>query len=244
MGKLHYRFRPALVPTLVTLLLLPSFIALGFWQLRRADEKRALQAEYDLRSNGAPVTIGPRLEDREDLRFYRVVATGYYEADHQILLDNRVQNGQVGYYVITPLRVVGGDVRLLVNRGWVPIGFDRAHLPEVAPPSGVQRVTGVATVPAERRFQLGTPPPIGRRWPTVWEYMDMARYAHAAPFPIQPVVVLLDPASAAGGYEREWARLDAGIAMHKGYAFQWFSFAVVLLTIYLFVNLKKTEPNR
>ena len=38
------RFRPALVQTVVTILLLPSFIALGVWQMHRAVEKKLLFA--------------------------------------------------------------------------------------------------------------------------------------------------------------------------------------------------------
>ena len=40
------RFRPGLAPTLVVLALLPLLVWLGFWQLQRADEKRALLAEF------------------------------------------------------------------------------------------------------------------------------------------------------------------------------------------------------
>jgi surfeit locus 1 family protein len=56
---------------------------------------------------------------------------------------------------------------------------------------------------------------------------------------VQPVVLLLDARSPAAGFVREWARLDAGIATHESYAFQWFSLAVALLGIYLLVNTRR-----
>ena len=52
-------------------------------------------------------------------------------------------------------------------------------------------------------------------------------------------MLLLDPGEQAGGLLREWKRLDAGIAVHQGYAFQWFSLAVTLLGIYLFFLFRK-----
>lgn len=222
---------------MVTLLLLPAFVALGLWQLDRADEKRNLQADYDRRALEPPVALDGQLRRGEDLRFYRVAAEGVYEPERQILLDNRVLAGSVGYYVVTPLRLRDSDTRVLVNRGWVPLGRGRAHLPAVPPPAGTQRVVGVATIPLERKYSLGMPTP-GPSWETVWPYMDMARYRAAVAQPLQPVVILLDPHSD-GGYVRQWARLDAGIATHQGYAFQWFALALALLTLYVFVNIRR-----
>lgn len=234
---MRYRFRAHWLPTLATLLLLPAFVALGMWQLGRADEKRALQAEYDRRAHQPPISLDGQLRRGEDLRFYRVVAEGTYEPERQILLDNRVHAGSVGYYVVTPLRLRDSDTRVLVNRGWVALGRNRAELPAVRPPAGVQRVTGIATVPLERTFTLGDGAQ-GTGWQAVWPYLDLARYRAETAQSLQPVVILLDPQSD-GGYVRQWARLDAGIATHQGYAFQWFALALALVALYLFINIRR-----
>ena len=233
------RFRPGLVPSFAVALLLPLFLYMGYWQLQRAEEKRALQAEYDTRANGPAVQVERQVQRVEALRFYRIVASGHYETDRQILIDNRVHQGRVGYHVITPLRLENSEVRLLVNRGWVAIGEGRDRLPAVDAPAGLQQVSGVATVPAEKYFTLREPDPLDRGWQRVWQNMDMARYGAAVPFPVQPVVVLLDPTSGAGGFTREWSRLDAGISVHQGYAFQWFMLAAGLAAIYLFMSLRR-----
>lgn len=233
------RFRPGLVPSIAVAVLLPLFLYMGYWQLQRAEEKRALQAEYDTRANGPAVQVERQVQGVEALRFYRIVATGRYETDRQILIDNRVHQGRVGYHVITPLRLENSEVRLLVNRGWVSIGEGRDRLPAVDAPAGLQQVSGVATVPAEKYFTLREPDPLDHGWQRVWQNMDMARYRAAVPFPMQPVVVLLDPASGAGGFTREWSRLDAGISVHQGYAFQWFMLAAGLAAIYLFMSLRR-----
>lgn len=236
------RFRSRLVPTLAAVLLFPVFVALGYWQLQRAEEKRALQAEYDARAFDAELRVTPRLQRAADLRFYRVIAKGTYDLEYQLLLDNRVHHGVPGYYVITPLRVQGGDVRILVNRGWIPWGESRQPLPEFATPGGFQEITGIATVPLDRVFTLGAPVPLKNGPMTVWPYLDMQRYRAAVPFPVQPVVVLLAPDSKAGGFTREWNRLDVGITVHQGYAFQWFALAAAVLMIYLL--LSRRGPTR
>lgn len=63
-------------------------------------------------------------------------------------------------------------------------------------------------------------------------------------FPVQPVVILLDPRSPAGGFTRDWTRLDAGIAVHRGYAFQWFMLAATLLALYLFFGFRRRAVSR
>lgn len=230
------QFRPKLIPSLVVVALLPLFLYLGYWQLQRAEEKRVLQAQYDARASGPAVQVERRLQRPEDLQFYRVVAKGHYEIEYQILIDNRVHQGRAGYHVITPLRLPDSDVRLLVNRGWIAVGADRHQLPDFETPGSLQQITGVATVPAEKYFTLAQPEP---GWRRVWQNMDMSRYASVVPFPVQPVVVLLDPDNAAGGFTRDWSRLDVGISVHQGYAFQWFMLAAALSTIYLFLGWRR-----
>lgn len=237
------RFRPALFPSVLVAIMVPALLYLGYWQLQRADEKRVLQAEYDTRASGAVVKIEPRLQRIEQLQFYRVIAKGHYETEYQVLIDNRVHQGRAGYHIITPLKLQGSKVRLLVNRGWLPLGEDRQHPPVIDTPEGLQAVTGVATVPSEHVFMLAKLEPLDRGWQLVWQHMDMERYAATVPFPVQPVVVLLDPESQSSGYAREWNRLDAGIAVHQGYAFQWFMLAGAILVIYFFMSLRRARPS-
>jgi len=218
---------------------LPILISLGIWQLHRAEEKQVLQNEYDRRANDGPVKIQKHLQKADDLRFYKVTATGFYDASRQILLDNRTHKGAAGYHVITPLVIQGSDTIVLVNRGWVPLGASRQVLPDVAPPDGLQTVIGLATIPLKGGFQLGDLPDKKNPWQVVWPRLDIDHYQKLIGAPVQPAAILLDPGSKAGGYIRTWKRLDAGIAVHQGYAFQWFSLALVLFVMFLFMTFRK-----
>ncbi len=228
-------------PTLATLVLLPVMIGLGMWQLDRAGQKQRLQAEYDRLQLEPAKQLLSVLEPPEALRFRRVIARGRYEPENQILIDNRVHQGQAGYHVLTPLRLGDGSVRVLVNRGWVPLGVDRARLPVFETPREPVEVTGLAVVPHTQGFHLGGAKPPGDGWQPVWQYLDFDLFRDSVTFPLQPVVILLDPDSTSGGFVRHWARLDAGIATHQGYAFQWFTLAVTLAGIYILLNTRKTD---
>jgi surfeit locus 1 family protein len=228
-------------PTLGFVVGVSIAIAAGLWQGQRADEKRALQETYDRRAQEAPIVLGAAVQAAETLRYRRVRVRGQYEVAHQVLHDNRVHQHQAGYHVITPLRVEGSDTRVLVNRGWIPLGASREHLPQIETPDTPVEITGVAAVPSPPPLALGRGPAEGS-WSKVWQHLDLQRYAATVPFPVQPVVVLLDPQSPAGGFARDWVRLDAGIAVHQGYAFQWFALALTLTVIYLYFGYRRARP--
>lgn len=234
-------FNASLWPTLATFVLLPLLIGLGLWQLDRAQQKQRLQQQYDtgLTAPVVPLT-GAELKPG-DIKYRRVQARGRYDTAQEILLDNRVYQGQAGYHVLTPLRISGSAQRVLVNRGWVATGRDRRERPATPAPETDVVVEGVAVQPSAPGLRLGPAFAEGEAWPAVWQHLELEAYARRAGVPVVPVIILLDADSPAGGFVRQWARLDAGIATHQGYALTWFSLAAVLLAIYILLNLRRCD---
>jgi surfeit locus 1 family protein len=221
------------------LVLVAAFIKLGLWQQHKADAKLALQTQLDRRLQEAPVALPREIADPEDWRYRRVRLSGVYEPRYQILLDNQVENETAGYHVITPLRTDDGQF-VLVNRGWVGAPPEHDKLPVVSTPSGRLEVVGYAWLPPAKYFELEKAP-ASEAWQTVWQNVDMRRYAAMVPFKVLPFVVRLDPQSVAGGFARNWPRPAERIEMHVGYAYQWFGFALALVIIYIVVNVRKAE---
>ena len=240
----NYRFQPKLIPTLATLLLLPLLINLGMWQANKADKKQAMQDIYEQRGKSALVQIGTEPLNLENIRFSKVVARGHYEPSHQILLDNQISNGQAGYHVITPLHISGSTMRILVNRGWVPMGADRRQLPVIDTPQDEVEVTGNAHDPSGKYLELASPDDTQKNWQIVWQNLDLKRYKNAVTFSIHPVIILLDSTSTAGGYVRDWPKPDYRIDVNRGYAIQWYLMSIALLIIYIVTNIKKIPPEK
>lgn len=240
----NYRFQPRLIPSLATLLLLPLLVNLGLWQSNKADKKQAMQDIYDQRGKSALVRIGAEPLDLEAIRFSRVIAHGRYEPAFQILLDNQIYKGQAGYHVITPLHISGSTMRVLVNRGWVPLGADRNSLPVIDTPQGEVEVTGYAHDPSGKYLELAHTDTAQASWQKVWQNLDIKRYKSVVPFTLHPVSILLDPASSAGGYVREWPKPDARIDVNRGYAIQWYLMSIALVVIYIVTNIKKIRPEK
>ena len=115
----------------IVLVVLGILIALGFWQLDRATQKRILLAGYSVDPNATVVQLEPDLQSATDLRYQFASATGYYDARHQFLLDNRTSHGRAGYHVLTPFKLRESQVAVLVNRGWIPKTFGAGDLPAV-----------------------------------------------------------------------------------------------------------------
>lgn len=206
--------------------------ALGFWQLQRAAEKEAIKSAHDARRAEPPVAVGEALLDARVDEFRLGTVRGRFEPEHQILIDNRVFDGRPGFEVVTPLRVAGSRMRILVNRGWIPWQADRARLPEFETPDGEVRLTGLLKRPSDAFFTLEKSAPDASQ--RVWQNLDLERYAALRPFPVQTMVLLLAPDSGAG-FAIRWPEYDdAWIDRHRGYAVQWFGLAAALLVVYLF----------
>ncbi|MFZ2541970.1 MAG: SURF1 family protein [Gallionella sp.] len=234
----HYRFRPKLIPTLVTLATLPILVSFGLWQSNKADQKQALQDTYDARASQSAVRITSGHLSPEEFRYKKVVVRGQFDTANQILLDNQVYNEAAGYHVITPFQIESSRVYILVNRGWVPLGADRAVLPKISTPEGMLEIGGIATLPPSKIYELMQPESLNGGWQTIWQNMDLERYREAVPFQLQPVIIQMDKDSQ-GGFVREWPRPDTRIQTHLGYAFQWFGMAVILVLFYVVTNFKK-----
>ena len=119
-GDLEFRFRWKLALLLV--LPIPLFVGLGLWQLDRADQKRELAHLLSARTQMPALELIAPVTDPQPLRFRKLRATGVFESDGQILIENRHLGNRIGFHVITPLRIRGSEMRVLVNRGWIPAG--------------------------------------------------------------------------------------------------------------------------
>lgn len=230
-----YRFllRPRwLAFHLVVIIGIVAMINFAFWQLDRLDQRRLFNAEVTARSElaVAPVEqLVPASDDTsggqvgavpvDELEWRAASARGVYRPDEQFLVVNRSQNGRAGYNVVTPMTLPDGRI-LVVNRGFVPLGFDP---PE--PPSGEVVVGGVLRPSEQRRTGQLSDPADGVLLEV--QRIDLDRLAAQLDGPALPVYLDLresvppeEPA-----YPDPVIRPDLSEGPHLSYAVQWFIFA-------------------
>jgi cytochrome oxidase assembly protein ShyY1 len=186
---------------------------LGRWQLERAREQQRIEAGRKAATVMDELNLGSTSVTEED-SFRRASADGIYDSAQQFYLDGRRQGEQMGYHVITALRLVGTRRYVLVNRGWMP------QEKTVAPvPAGRVHVSGVLAKAQLPGLLLGEPRGTTRPW------MDPTAYAAESGRSVEPLFLVAAADST--------SLVPAGVeqpskeAMHLGYAFQWFSFAAM-----------------
>lgn len=214
------------------------FVALGVWQLNRAHAKHAMLSRYEALSQRSPVELRLPLKNEARWRYRRVELTGCFHRERQFLLDNQVRDGQVGYDVLASFEPSGNAQRVLVDRGWVPLGASRDRLPRVPVTARQVTIRGTVYVPYEKGYSLGGMDTGERGWPRRVQFVDFEQMGLRLHAPLARMTVRLDSASPYG-YVREWQVAPFSPQRHLGYAVQWFALAVGMLVIFAVVNLKR-----
>ena len=130
---------------------------LGLWQLDRAAQKATIEADIDMRQAMAPLNQSElaRHADQLPAQLHRdITLEGDWLDQHTVFLDNRQMAGQIGFIVLTPLRLADGSA-VLVERGWIARDFiDRTRVAAPALEPGPVSVGGRITPHPSRLFEF------------------------------------------------------------------------------------------
>jgi cytochrome oxidase assembly protein ShyY1 len=115
--------RLPLVPTLIVALAVAAMIALGIWQLRRAQWKERLLADYAAAATMPAVDLDPLLDGRPappPLSFRRALVTCHAGGARPDVHAGRDGQDRVGQVYIVPCRPGADGLagRIRVNAGW------------------------------------------------------------------------------------------------------------------------------
>ena len=205
---------------------------MGFWQLGRAAEKLEEQRvlEADLRDNAGPIEAIPAghlHRANPEMRNRHVQLQGNYVNERTVLILAEFFDGQIGYGVVTPLRLSSNGELVLVHRGWTS-----GILPPDTPPS-LRPVEGPVNIGA----QVFIPPQNARiipsqinpnEWPLRLRTLEIDVISQILDEPIFPFEVRIT-ADQAGALTRHWPAVNPDVNQNLSYAIQWFSFALVVL---------------
>lgn len=228
-----YVFKPKLIPTLAFIAIFPALIALGYWQLQRAESKaRWLQTL----ESGHTLTLAQALSQPQEAQFYRITLQGQFIEAPTLLLMHQSHAGEPGFDVINLFHIEGQDQPILINRGFV-FARNLADLP--SPPGHPLSLHGIIDRPKPDRFILGSNILDPSLRPLPVQRLDVNELDSLFQTRLLPLVILADQ-DLGDGLVRQWQitpRMPP--EKHLGYAIQWFALALCLALIYLFVNLKK-----
>jgi cytochrome oxidase assembly protein ShyY1 len=235
--RLSFRFR--WVPFLAAALVVAFGVSLGNWQLRRAEQKLALQEQMLMRAEFAPVNSNALAPEQTPEEFRRVVAKGEFIASWAVYLDNRPYQGRAGFYLLMPFKLAGSEQSVLVMRGWFPRdAINREHIPTITVPEGVIQIEGRVRASTGKVMQLGEAAALEPG--AIAQNVDVAEFARASKLSLQTFIIE-QTNDAADGLVRDWPIPSVGIDKHKGYAFQWYSLALVAAVFFLVTGFKRAS---
>jgi len=221
---------------LLTLLVAILFVGLGFWQLARLDQRKALNAQVEGRLALAPLALtGADLgEAVDDLKYRPVTAQGTYDYEHEQAVFNQYYQGQLGLRLVTPLVIAGSEQAVMVDRGWIPDADSApARWAKYAEGDSVE-VRGwlmPGTDGSGRQAQFSS-------LPRMWLRIDTQQMQALAGHALLPVYIQPGPkANANTPPIRSDLAIDLSEGPHLGYAITWCGLAVAV-TIGYFALLK------
>lgn len=227
MGRWRFLRSPRwIVGTVLVVALVTAMVNLGLWQLRRLDEKRTVVDAIAARTALPPAEVADLTDPGDpfatggDVEFRRVTATGRYDADGQVAVRNRSQNGISGSWVLTPLVLDDGSA-VAVVRGFVAL---RDEVP--APPAGEVTVSGLLR-PTQERGRFGPQDPADGTLDDLAR-VDLARLEQQLPHELHPAwISLTDQAPPPPAVPAPIPPPVQDEGPHLSYAVQWFIFSTI-----------------
>ncbi|MDB4072502.1 SURF1 family protein [Gammaproteobacteria bacterium] len=202
------------------------FVFLGVWQIERAAHKEGLLQAFNSEQESPPIRLTSQSPD-----WSRVFVDGIFDSSRQILIDNQIHKGKVGYKIFTPFRFDDNKI-VLVDRGWIAQGQSRSDLPQLNILEKKSRI--IATVTSPEQGVLAGSELLTNEWPRVSQTKAVEIIASAFKEPILDIVLVLDPGSSQITEFIQIKPFAITPVKHYGYAMQWFTMSIVLLGMFLY----------
>ena len=202
------------------------FVFLGIWQIERAANKEGLLQDFNTEQESPPTRL-----TNQSPNWSRVFVDGVFDSSRQILIDNQIHNGKVGYKIFTPFRFDDNKI-VLVDRGWIGQGQSRSDLPQLNILEKKSRI--IATVTSPEQGVLAGSELLTNEWPRVSQSKAVEVIASAFNEPILDIVLVLDPGSSQITEFIQIKPFAITPVKHYGYAMQWFTMSIVLLGMFLY----------
>lgn len=208
--------------------LIAAFIAAGFWQLNRLEQRQALNELIVERINEPSAQpselisfgLGPGgSAEPADFEYRSVVLDGRFDPNRSVLIANRSSEGLPGFWLWAVFALEDGAGEILVNRGFIArTTIIEGLAPQ--PPSGTQIVRGRLRLGldggrvGEAGDQINRPDPqVAAEITNLDNFVTSEFYVQSTDEVVAPLFVLPPP--------------DLGEGPHRSYAFQWFTFTTI-----------------
>lgn len=230
-----------IISWLLFLLALWFLLWLGFWQLDRSEQKQRLLDTQSAQRGATPVSVDELLSSAQK-QLTPLMLQGEWWPQWSFYLDNRIQDGRVGYNVFS-LFMDTSSVAVLVDRGWLPLPPGKRESIFPAVNSQQIKVIGYSYVPGEYRVvklpdieKMSVIPLPGLNLSQLADFFK-SKKIKLAPFVLRQTFPEYEQ-----GLLREWQIVSMLPEKHFAYAMQWFAMAgVFFMLVVLVVKRSRKE---
>ena len=235
------KFQPKLWALVVTVLFAALTIRLGNWQSDRAEYKISQQSQLDTALSAPPLKMSDVAASENPataLRYRSVELIGSFVESERFFLDNRIVEGKAGYGVMQSFRIdagsSGSEGTVLVDRGWVAAGLDRATLPKLETPTGRVKITGRINQAPSRNPGTFDNGPEKRL-----NYVNIDELSRRIGRKLYPIIVEQTTGPGFTGVARPAP--GANFERNRGYQLQWYSFAALAVILFFVLSFRKQD---
>lgn len=188
--SVKYNFSPKITFTCLVLAL--SMLCASHWQWKRHLWKQDLIKSLEQTLLLEPVELQNLLSSRQDwssLTFRRVKISGEFDFEHEFLLRNRSLNGRNGFHIITPLKVAGSNVSVLIDRGFVALGREERDIRKAYRSNSRAELYGLLKQSVSPSFFAPPDPPSGpnHTWVDRWLRVNIEAIQKQIPYELLPI---------------------------------------------------------
>lgn len=225
------RFQCSYFALLVITIACGIMLFLGVWQINRGLYKQSFFAKLNENSSYIPIeqALKPPIQN-----FNKVVANVKCDKHKVFLVDLQRYKKKLGYHVVIPCFIKSSENILLVNLGWVENiqGIDKNKIPKN------KQVYGKIKVLEHNPFVHQIKQKI--TYPLIVQGTEKNYFAKILQNKVMPTILLLDKNNDIGFY-REWHSDILPASRHFFYALQWFLFAIISASMFIYLNLRSNE---
>jgi surfeit locus 1 family protein len=226
------------VPTLLVVVALATFVGLGTWQVHRKAwkeglidtlERRLSATAVDLPAPGHWAHLDPVDDEFRRVKFSAAFVPGAEALVYAGSSALRTDVSGPGYWVFAPARLAGGAT-LVINRGFVPEGRQDPATRTAGLIAGTTELVGVMRWPEA----AGLFAPKNDPAHNLWFVRDPVAIAAAKEWgEVAPFFVELESPQPPGGLPQAGALKPNLRNEHLQYAITWFGLAVVVVVMFL-----------
>ncbi|MDA9104796.1 SURF1 family protein [Candidatus Pelagibacter ubique] len=198
------------------------FLALGSWQIIRLNWKLELINQIETSLKDIPVN----LSNSKHKNYLRIKTRGSIDFEKQIYLYNLNEKGKPGFEVINPLKV--GNNNYLLNRGWIPFNKKEDETINVIDENYINGVL-------RKQIKPNIFKPENDLSENYWFTLDRDDIFKFTGKNFSPYVIYLSGNNEFPNPKSITANISNN---HKKYALTWFSLAISILLIYLYLRKK------